>query len=426
MTAVSYIAANSNVGYQALDEGFLSQFNNYYRRPEAASVVYRLYNGICQSCGQRISSIADMDIGHIVPQSRSSFFRSMFSGIDVDNLVNLQAQHASCNRAQGNGFITSQLMVLNVLGKNERKLRQRIVALSKSSRIDYNEIRKLALFYPIQLPEPREMIGGLWSVPATPIIRQISQLLRDIGWPKEIDMIDGGDVGLLLHMLDYGMRVRVGYFMPDDGLVRRMFSDLKAFAQLDDGTDLLPQLFPNGLGEPIFAFKGDVPDKPRVILTGSSGFSLGQAVQAIDWIDTAMEKSIGPDNDGYLSLTPDDDKHIRWLRDLVEIDDCSPALLPEHIMEDLKDFKTGSGWLTEHVISRYSNWKNYGALKRLVSRFGTVCIFREDVLLNIRAKLDRYFQQDFRNAFLETETFRENLASARPDQLDLFHERATA
>lgn len=83
-----------------------SVYNGFYERADSRQVVFSLYRGICQVCGRPIDDLGHMDLAHRVPRSHRHVFEEVFDGLlDIDNLLNLQAEHVGCNRSKSNSYV---------------------------------------------------------------------------------------------------------------------------------------------------------------------------------------------------------------------------------------------------------------------------------------------------------------------------------
>lgn len=88
-----------------------AEYNGFYSRRDCAQVVHALYEGQCQVCSHDIAELSDMDIGHRVPQSKAEIWTGYFPQFDIDNLLNLQPEHRSCNRSKSNSHVPSPTLL---------------------------------------------------------------------------------------------------------------------------------------------------------------------------------------------------------------------------------------------------------------------------------------------------------------------------
>jgi hypothetical protein len=101
------------------------KFNGFYKTSDARQIIYDLYKGKCASTGKKIA-LADADIGHIIPQSDPAYFESMFPGLDVHNIINLQLLKAGENRKVGNTYVKNPLFLATAYAYTTRLVRTRL------------------------------------------------------------------------------------------------------------------------------------------------------------------------------------------------------------------------------------------------------------------------------------------------------------
>lgn len=121
------------------------ELNGYYSRPECRDIVYRLYKGKCQGRCQREIALHESDVGHIIPQTKPELLASIFPGIDIHNLINLQLLCQKCNRSVSNVIIEDPLFLNNALGYSMRVVEARLhkVVSKKPAVFGDTDLRKL-------------------------------------------------------------------------------------------------------------------------------------------------------------------------------------------------------------------------------------------------------------------------------------------
>jgi hypothetical protein len=98
-------------------------------------IVYGIYKGQCAATGEHIS-INEADVGHIVPQSESDFFESLYPGLDVHNLINLHLLRKGINRRNSNGIVLSPLAIHNAISYSAKLIDRRLDKTTKLKRDD--------------------------------------------------------------------------------------------------------------------------------------------------------------------------------------------------------------------------------------------------------------------------------------------------
>lgn len=101
-----------------------TRYNGFYGKPYCRQVVLHLYEGKCVTCSRAIDG-EGFHVAHIIARSHPDLMEKYFSGLDVDNLLNLKLSCRRCNLSESN-FMLDALLLLHAFNCSARVISSRL------------------------------------------------------------------------------------------------------------------------------------------------------------------------------------------------------------------------------------------------------------------------------------------------------------